>query len=87
MARHKVVWQDAGREPKCAPNPAFPNGIDIDVSGGAERTCTVALEHPARRCGHYLVRCKVCGASVACTTAGRPDDPRSVKMKCKEPIQ
>jgi hypothetical protein len=77
-----VVWRDAGREPQCAPNPDYPDGIDVDGSMGAERTCSVDLPYPAKRCGTYIVRCSICGLSVGVTTAGRPDDPRSVKIPC-----
>lgn len=80
---HKVKWIDGKAEPQCPPNPAYPAGIDLDVSPGATRTCKVDLPYPAKRIGRYEVRCKVCGASVACTTAGRPDDPRSITMPCR----
>jgi hypothetical protein len=79
----KVEWHDAGREPQCAPNPAHPNGIDVDASGGAPAICETALPYPAKRCGQYLVECETCGQRVIVTTAGRPDDPRSVKIACK----
>ena len=80
---HKVEWVDARKEPKCPPNPAYPNGIDLDVSKNAERTCTVSLPYPAKRIGYYHIECLICGRIRACTTAGRPDDPRSVKIACK----
>ena len=79
----KVKWFDGKAEPKCPPNPAYPDGIDLDESHGAEKTCTAALPYPARRIGHYQVTCPVCGVRVACTTAGRPDDPRSIKIACR----
>jgi len=79
----KVKWIDGGKEPQCAPNPAYPDGIDIDLSEGAERACSTELDHPAMRIGHYLVMCRTCGQRVALTTAGRADDPRSVKLACK----
>jgi len=80
-----VEWIDGGREPQCAPNPRFPNGIDLDAAHGASATCAVPLPYPAKRCGYYVVKCKACGLSVAVTTAGRPDDPKSVKLACKRP--
>lgn len=79
----KVQWIDGEREPQCAPNPAYPNGIDIDVSGRADKTCTVALPYPAKRIGSYVVECPVCGARTGCTTAGRADDPKSIKVACR----
>lgn len=78
----KVEWLDGEREPKCAPNPAYPNGKDMDVSEGAAKTCYVELPCPAPRCGIYAVECPTCGLRIGLTTAGRPDDPRSVKVAC-----
>jgi hypothetical protein len=85
--RFKVDWRDAGREPRCAPNPEYPNGIDRDCSGGASQTCSATLPYPARRCGSYFVECEICGIRVAVTTAGRPDDPRSVRIACREMVR
>jgi hypothetical protein len=83
MMQHTVRWVDAGREPQCQPNPNYPKGIDMDCSEGAQATCTIRLPYPARRCGYYHIMCETCGLSVACTTAGRPDDPRSIKLACQ----
>ena len=79
----RVTWHDAGREPKCAPDPRYPLGIDVDSSGGAEASCKTSLPYPAKRCGQYLVACETCGQNVVVTTAGRVDDPRSVRIACK----
>lgn len=80
----KIDWIDHKREPKCAPDPAFPNGKDLD---GAKElgvpTCKVELPYPAKRCGLYYVECNICGYTAAITTAGRPDDPRSALIPCK----
>lgn len=78
-----VRWIDSGREPQCEPNPDFPNGIDIDASEGAAATCRADLPYPAKRCGLFIVDCPRCGLRVAVTTAGRPDDPKSVKIACR----
>lgn len=78
----KIKWIDSGHDPVCAPNPAFPNGITLDLSNGAKKTCRTALPYPAKRCGHYVIECPTCGLDVVVTTAGRPDDPRSVKLAC-----
>ncbi len=77
-----VEFMDFGQSPECQPNPAYPNGIDVDLSHGAKRTCCVSLPYPAPRCGAMIVRCKSCGMSAALTVAGRQDDPRSVKLGC-----
>ena len=81
---HDIRWIDAGREPQCPPDPAYPDGGDLDGSAGARQTCKVDLPYPAKRCGRYEVRCRDCGFAVAVTTAGRPDDPRSVTIPCKK---
>lgn len=75
-----ITWHDSGREPQCPPNPAYPSGIDLDAA--FEGACETALPYPAPRCGHYLVVCRRCGLRVGVTTAGRPDDPRSLKVNC-----
>ena len=79
----KSKWIDHGREPRVKPNPLYPDGIDLDISRGAEKTCSTPLPYPARRCGVYQITCEVCGMSTIVTTAGRTDDPRSLKLACK----
>lgn len=83
MNKLRVTWFDHGREPQCLPDPAFPDGIDIDLSGG-KKSCEADLPYPAKRCGMFLIVCEVCGRSAGITTAGRPDDPRHVKLACKQ---
>jgi hypothetical protein len=78
-----VVWIDDHREPRCAPDPAYPNGIDLVVAPPGVATCKTALPYPAKRCGFYRVTCLICGVDAVITTAGRPDDPRSVAMACR----
>ena len=78
-----IHWEDRFAEPKVKPNPAYPDGIDVDGSKGAEIACRVPLPYPAKRIGIYHVRCKLCDFNLILTTAGRPDDPRSVAMPCK----
>lgn len=78
-----IKWHDAGVEPQCEPNPDYPSGIDLDMTRGESVFCNVTLPYPAKRCGIYYVDCSLCGIRVACTTAGRPDDPRSVRIPCK----
>ena len=78
-----VQWVDGGREPRNKPDPAYPHGVDIDISKGAEKTCQRPLPYPARRCGYFVVACDACHQNACITTAGRADDPRSIKMACK----
>lgn len=79
----RVKWIDGRREPRVAPNPDYPTGIDLDCAGGAEPACSVDLPYPAKRIGFYVINCDACGTNALCTTAGRPDDPRSIKLACK----
>ena len=85
ISQFKITWVDAGREPQVKPDPRFPNGIDIDMSRDQEEACTTGLPYPARRCGHFVIECERCHTRVVLTTAGRPDDPRSVRIACKAP--
>jgi hypothetical protein len=80
----EIFWIDRGREPQCKPDPQYPHGKDIPCGDPkAKKICMVTLPYPARRCGLWLVKCSICGYSALVTTAGRPDDPRSVKLPCK----
>lgn len=81
MTALKVTWVDHHREPKHPPNSRYPNGIDLDLARDAPG-CVTALPYPTPRCGLFYVECKTCGANVVITTAGRTDDPRSVKIAC-----
>lgn len=83
MGRFDVRWVDGRAEPKERPNPAFPRGVDIDATDGASPACTIPLPYPAKRIGGYLVTCHVCGLKAVCTTAGRADDPKSMRVMCK----
>jgi hypothetical protein len=84
QANFEIFWIDAGREPKVKPDPAYPNGIDLDMSRGRLEYCETVLPYPAPRCGHFVVTCKTCGTDALITTAGRPDDPRSLKLACNK---
>jgi hypothetical protein len=77
-------WIDGGREPQCPPDPAYPDGIHVDLTMGTFPSCKVKLDpYPTPRCGYFAVKCGKCGYAAILTTAGRPDDPRSVKLPCK----
>jgi len=84
MHELSVHWVDRGVEPKCPPDPRFPYGMDINGAQKGERSCFTKLPYPARRCGYYLVGCDACEQTVMITTAGRPDDPRSVRIPCRD---
>ena len=82
----KITWHDNGREPKCLPDPAYPEGKDIRLCDGIEPKCTAQLPYPAKRCGVYIIECERCGNRIGVTTAGRPDDPRSVEIMCRQAL-
>lgn len=82
MSNLNVKWIDSGFWPEITPTTNL-QGIDVDISRGASKTCETKLPYPAQRCGFYEVTCETCGLRVAVTTAGRADDPRSVKVACK----
>jgi hypothetical protein len=80
-----VEFFPSGRgKARCAPNPEYPHGVDIDLAGVADH-CEAALPYPAPECGVMVVTCSLCQTSIAVTCAGRPDDPRNVKVRCKMP--
>jgi len=83
MPNFTIKWHDRGREAAVAPNPDYPNGIDLDTTQPGETSCRTELPYPAKRIGVYVVTCNRCGATSVVTTAGRPDDPRSLTMPCK----
>jgi hypothetical protein len=80
----KIRWVDRFYEPQERPDPRYPLGIDVDLSNGADQACTAALPYPAKRIGYFVIECPRCGRDAIVTTAGRPDDPRSVKLACKQ---
>jgi hypothetical protein len=82
---HKIKWFDSGEEPRHPPNPDYPDGIDLNLTVGGDpdrARCKIALPYPAKRFGYYEIECNACDKRVGVTTAGRPDDPRSVTILC-----
>jgi hypothetical protein len=79
-----VEFIDSGREPTQPPDPDYPHGIKLDVTGGAKvQSCLVGIPYPAPRCGIMTMVCRRCGLSTGCTVAGRPDDPSEIRLPCK----
>jgi hypothetical protein len=83
MTNFQIEFGSHNRKPKVAPNPAYPNGIDVDLAKDAKVACFSPLPYPAECCGIWFVVCKTCGSNATITAAGRVDDPRSVKLACK----
>ena len=83
QVNHSVVFVPSGRgKAQCQSDPEYPDGINVSVAEPGEPSCTVALPYPAPECGHFLVKCNLCGFTMAITCAGRPDDPKSVTIPC-----
>jgi len=81
--RFLVDWIDGHREAKQPADPTYPNGCAIDVAMDAPRACRLELPCPAPRCGLFVITCKQCGYAIAIATAGRADDPKSVRLPCR----
>ena len=46
--QHEITFLDSGREPQVAPNPDYPDGVDLDPTEGAPvQSCKVMLPYPA----------------------------------------
>jgi hypothetical protein len=82
-SRFFVDWVDQHRESRYPADPSFGHGSAIDVALDALHACRVELPYPAERCGLYVVTCRACGYAISVSTAGRADDPRSVRIPCK----
>ena len=79
-----ATWIDSGQEPKHPSNPAYPAGKAVDLTQDPDApACETVLPYPAPRIGVFIVECSLCRLRVGVTTAGRPDDPRSIKLNCK----
>lgn len=81
-AKVTATWFGTGKPPTHPPNPAYPDGKDVDGRREGEAGCGIKLQVPAPNVGHWLVQCGTCGIQVAVTAAGRPDDPRNVIIPC-----
>lgn len=82
-SRFLVDWVDLHRYASHPADPSYPNGSAIDVALDAPRACRLALPSPTARCGLWVITCRVCGYSIALNTAGRADDPSSVRLPCR----
>jgi hypothetical protein len=82
-SRFGVDWIDGHRAATYPADPGYPNGVAIDVALDAVRACRAELPYPAARCGLWVLRCTLCGYAIALATAGRKDDPRTVRLPCR----
>lgn len=81
-ALFRIRWASSGRTAQSAPNPAYPDGVVVDMTAGQTPHCEVTLPYPAPEVGVWIVECESCGLRAAATAAGRPDDPRAVQLPC-----
>lgn len=81
MLKAEGYW--TGRPPQCAPDPAYPDGMPVNMTRGGEKACSIDLVHPAPSTGYWLVTCDLCNLSILVTAAGRPDDPSVLTVPCK----
>jgi hypothetical protein len=82
-ARFSVDWIDGARVATYPADPSYPDGQAIDVALDAVRACRVELACPAAGVGLWLVVCRGCGYAITLSTAGRADDPKSVRLPCR----
>jgi hypothetical protein len=83
-----VKFTPSGRgKAQCPPNPAFPNGLTVNLAQEGQPSCTFILPYPAPECGHFLVSCTKCPRRLAVTAAGRADDPVSITIPCTQKIR
>jgi hypothetical protein len=79
----EIEWFGGGGPARCAPNPAYPQGIAVEsIPAGSAGACRAALPYPAPEIGLYRVECRICGRVVKVTAAGRPDDPNAITLGC-----
>jgi hypothetical protein len=81
--RFAIDWVNALRDAHFPADPLYPNGHAMDVALDAPRACRAELPYPAARVGIYIVHCRVCDYRIALATAGRCDDPCSVRVPCR----
>jgi hypothetical protein len=82
----EITFVPSGRgKAQCPSNPDYPDGIHLDArTKPGEAYCLVELPYPAPECGQFHVQCGRCSLSLLITAAGRPDDPRSLRIPCLE---
>lgn len=82
----KVDFVGVGEKARCAPDPRYPYGLDVDLSNGSGITCVVRLKYPAPEIGFHRIECLICGLRTALSAAGRADDPRQITLSCLAPL-
>lgn len=71
------------RRPRSPANPAYPNGLDLDMAYGATPACVVELPQYPGQLGHYELRCLTCGFATRVAGTGRPDGGKLMRVACR----
>ena len=79
----EVLWFDRTLARSDAPDPEYPEGVDLDLCRDIGPACWTALRYPARGPGYYHIACTRCGSATGCMTKGQTDDPRSIRLPCR----
>jgi hypothetical protein len=81
----KITWSMHEHEPQSV-NLNCPDGTHVDLSRKRRPACVISVPYPAPpRPGLFRIKCVKCGAYAHVPTAGRPDDPRSIRLACRRP--
>lgn len=87
VGQFHIQWLDRGHDATGKSNALYPHGMDLYAALPDKPNCTAKLPYPqpapVRRCGMFVLRCRICGLTATCTTAGRADDPRSMTVNCR----
>ena len=83
MPNLKANFASIGQPATEKADARFPNGVALDVSEPAGPSCSAVLAYPADSIGVWFLECSICGLRCGVTAAGRPDDPRFVRVACK----
>jgi hypothetical protein len=81
--RISVRWLKRGDMAQHPANPAYPDGVIVDLTNGQSQHCPVPMKYPAPEVGTWFILCRTCGYRAAVTAAGRADDPREVRLPCR----
>jgi len=79
-----VQWTGTGRKAQHPPDRRFPHGVEIRTNSPGRPYCVVFPPYPAKEIGTWTISCQKCGLVIVVTAAGRPDDPNTVYLGCKD---
>ena len=85
MTQWRIRYMQRGGRPQGPSNPAFPNGVALDLHDKGKPSCTIKLPYPNpnTNIGTWICECSDCGLRVGITAASRRDDPHTAIVSCK----